>query len=193
MSDDGTPTPPANAGGEQENATIRQMRAQIEANAKAATDAAARAEVAERALKERERAELAEVDRLKAEMADRDKQLAALEPLRDQHGRFASALETYYQAELAAAPEAAKERLERLSAQGSWADRLETLREAKALLASAMPPAAPTPKVGGTHTQPPGGPPPPAEPPAPKPFDWQNPPSWGDVLKKPATAGGTTQ
>lgn len=185
MSDPTPPAPAADPGDQgtaQENATIRQMRAQIEAQTKAAKEASDRANVLQAQLTERERAEMAEIDRLKAEVGDRDKKIGELEPLRDEHGKFVSAFEAIYQNELALVPDDKRAAVETLSKVGSWPERLDALRAAKGLLPSATPAA---PAAAGTRTLPAGGAPPPAGDDKPKTMDPKNPPPWRDVLSRP--------
>ncbi len=181
-----TPAPAADPGanpGAQDNATIRQMREQVDAANKAARDAAAERDALQARITERERAEMAEADRLKAELADAQGQVAELAPLRDEHGKFVSAFEALYNDELAAAPEEQRAALGKLSASGSWPDRLEALRTAKGLLPSATPAAA------GSMTNPAGGAPTTPGLPEPQAFDWKNPPPWREVLSQPAAKG----
>ncbi len=180
MSEPNNPPPAVNPG-EQDNATIRALRAEIDAQKEAARTATAEAERLKVAATERERAEMAEVDRLKAELSDAAAAKAEAQALRDEQGRYQSAFEGLYQAELAACPDDKREGLSKLSASGSWPDRLEALRTARGLLTGA-------PATAGTTTQPPAAAPPGAPEPPP-PVDPNRKPSWGDVFKRPTAPG----
>lgn len=127
-----------------DNATIVAMRAQIEAANKAAKEAKERADSLEAQVKERERSEMAEMDRLKAEKADAEAKVSELEAFRNEHGQFASKLEAMYTSQLEAVPEAQRAQVESLSKQGTWADRLEALNAAVALI---QPPGVVVPRV----------------------------------------------
>lgn len=129
----GSSTPP----GEPAVNPVKQLRDALDAANKARRDAETR-------LKEIERAQLTEVERLRAEVAE-------LQPLRDEHGRFASTLESLYGAELDAVPEEKRPQVEALSRSGTWADRLESVRAAKALLPEPQG-ARPTPAAGTVTT-----------------------------------------
>lgn len=164
------PTPPAPAG-DQDNATIRQMREQLDA--------------ATAKLKALEREKLTDTERIRAENADLQKQLADLKPIQDEHKKLSGTLEDLYNQELAQVPEEHRERIKRLTSHGGAAERLQNLRDARALI-----PAAPAPpERAGTPTQPPspgpGGKPPGTPPPA-APFDPKKPPSWRTVLSRPS-------
>lgn len=152
---------------------LQQLRGALEAAQREAREARERAEAFEALERDREREELAEVDCLKAELADRDGERQELAALRDERGRFTSAFEGLYQAELEAVPEEKREALARLSAAGSWPERLEQLRTARGLIGAA-------PAAAGTVTQPGMGLP---EVPPARAFDWRNPPTWAEVLK----------
>lgn len=120
---------------------VRQLREQLDAEKKARQAAEARA-------KELEREKLSEAERLRAENEE-------LKPIRDEHGRYASALQEIYEAELAAVPEDKRGSVEALSSSGSWDQRVKALRAARSLI-----PADPAPKPAkpaGTSTNPPGG------------------------------------
>jgi uncharacterized protein (DUF885 family) len=172
------PTPADNPG---DNATIRELRAQIDASNKAAREAAEKASQFETKLKEIERAKLDETERLKLEIADRDKQIGDLAPIRDEHGKYVSVLEKLYTDELATVPEEKRAAVETLSKHGTWADRLELLRAARGLVGA--------PAHGaGTKTNPGGGAGDP-EKDKPRTFDPKNPPSWGGVLTPVRKAG----
>lgn len=189
-----TPTPAATTPNPGDtDSTPRELRAQIEAANRRAREATEKLAATERLAKEasdardalqtrlteREQAEMAEIDRLKAQLTDRDAKVAQLEPIRDEHGRYASAFEGMYKAELDALPEDKREVISSLSATGAWPDRLESLRKAKGLLPSAPPPP---PTQAGTVTQPPGGVPTQPGAPTPSKLDPKNPPQWGQVL-----------
>lgn len=155
-----------------ENATIRQMRDQIEASNRRAADAEEARKQAEERATALEREKMDEMERLKAERADAEKRIKELEPIRDEHGKYVSAFQNLYQQELQAVPEEHRARLEKLSGTGTWADRVELLRDAKALIST----PAEAPARFGTPTNPPipgATPPPPSAPPAPaSPKDW---------------------
>lgn len=117
-----------------DNSAIRAMRQELEASqarAKAAETAAAEAKAA---LTARERAEMAEIDRLKAELGDKQTLEAEAVRLRDEHGRFASAFEELYNAEMSQVVEEKREAVKLLSGAGAWPDRLSALRAARALM-----------------------------------------------------------
>jgi hypothetical protein len=103
--------------------------------------------------------------RMQAELKDAQEKAKDAERLRAENGQFTSAFENLYNSELATLPEDKREAVERLSKSGSWADRVDALRNAKVLIGSLPAP----PAVAGTITQPGGGTPPPTTPEAPKP------------------------
>ena len=104
------PTPEAGVS----NADFARMRKAQEDAAAAATAEKARADALAAQLAEIESASLSEVERLRKENAE-------LAPIRDEHGRFSSALQRLYEAELAAVPDDKREAVTGLSATGDWA------------------------------------------------------------------------
>lgn len=156
----------------QENQTIQQMRAAIDAK---------NAEI-EAAKQETQQVRTA----LEAEKADLE---AKLEQLKNVVPPEASELEGYksvvkdlYDRELASAPEEARANLEKASSVGSLPERLASLIAAKQLIGAnivTMNPTSPTQIVGEVKPQPQQ-----QQPPADRPFVV---PSWSDIFK-PETA-----
>jgi hypothetical protein len=127
-----------------ETSTIRDMRTALEAKNTEIKEAYEAKKAAEAKLTEIERKDMAETERLKAELADAKKVIGELEPIRDEHGKFVASLESLYNKELENIPEDKRLQVAALSARGSWADRLEQLQAAKALI--------PTSTSAGTKT-----------------------------------------
>lgn len=175
---DTNPTPPAPAG-DQDNATIRAMREQIEAANKAAKEAADAKAALEKQLQDIERAKLEENERLKLELADAKKVETEAASLRDELGRYQSTLQAQYEAELAAVPEEKRALVASLSGAGTWPDRVKALQTAKSLLGTA-------PAAAGTHTEPGTGTPPAPGTPPPAKIDPKNPPRLSDAYARPA-------
>lgn len=179
MADEPT-TPPADPG---DNAAIRAMREQIktlEADARRAKDLETQLSEAQSKLTEIERAKLEENERLKLDLADarkaKEETEAAAAQLRDENGRYQSSFQSQYEAELASVDEEKRSTVEELSKTGTWADRYEAIKRAKALI-----PAQPA--QGGTVTRP-GTTPATTTAAVPKPYDPNL--GWGDALKRPA-------
>lgn len=149
-------TPVADPPAPDNNSTIQAMRLKIDEANRLAKEASDRAAAAEAQLKERERAEMAEMERLKAEKAEAEGKVTELEAFRNEHGQFASKLESMYNSQLEAVPEAQRAQVESLSKQGTWADRLEALTAAVQLI---TPPGVHVPRVQPGHPGPVNDPP----------------------------------
>jgi hypothetical protein len=165
--DAGGGAPPA------ENSAIRQLRSHAESLEAQLKEATAKLNETTQKLTERERAEMDELNRTKAEKDDLAKKVSELEPLRDEVGRYASKFEGLYKETLNSIPEEHRERLERRTNSGTWADRYEALLDLKGLIPEKVAPK------GGTSTNPthPGPVTPPAtnpQGPATSPKDWGN-------------------
>lgn len=171
-------TPPAATSGEnkpneQENSVIKQMRAQLDAEAAARKKAEAdQAELAAK-LKKIEDAELSESERLKREVAE-------LAPLRDAHGKYVGKLESLYQEELSAVPDEKRAAVEALSKTGDWGDRLDAIKAAKGLLTI----GAPTPQPMGGANNPGSRAGAGSNPPETKAWDFNTAPRLGDLVFK---------
>lgn len=178
-------TPPAPA----ENATIRQMREQIDAEAQARKDAEAQLKDVKEKLTAKEREELAENDRLKAELADAQQKLATSSNLEAQLAEANLTFQETYDGLLASAPDEAKETLKQLSQNGPWPERLRQLKAGMKLANIA------TPVVQvGSSTQPTAvTPPTPPSSGVPAVTEQALPgnriPSWNEAFKRPATPG----
>lgn len=116
------------------NADFARLRTQADAHKVTAEAEKKRADELQAKLAQIESANLSEVERLRKENAD-------LAPIRDEHGKFASTLERLYTAELADVPDDKRDAVAGLSGSGDWASRLESLRNAKALIVTAPVPA----------------------------------------------------
>lgn len=148
-----------------ENSTIRQMREALEAS--------------QNRLKELEREKLGELERARAEANDAKTKLTAAEAdltrLRDENGRYVSAVQATIDAELATVPEEKRAAVDALAASASSPDqKLIAIRAAKVLI-GAPPVVAGTPSNPGRAT-------PAVEPPAPQAFDPLRPPSLAGVF-----------
>jgi hypothetical protein len=165
-------TPPPSAGDPTENSTIRQMREALEASQRASREMEDR-------LKTFEREKLSETERIRAEADDTRTKLTAAEGeltrLRDENGRYVSAVQSTIDAELATVPEDKRAVVETLAASASTPDqKLAAIRAAKILI-GAPPVVAGTPSNPGRAT-------PVIEPPAPQAFDPLHPPSLAGVF-----------
>jgi hypothetical protein len=162
---DPTPTPvPAPTPSGDDNATIRAMRAQIDAATQAAKDAEEQRKALETKLTELERRDMDEKQRLSAELEDAKKAAADAEKLRNEHGQFVSAFESIYNNRLASVPDEHRSTVEKFSKNGDWQARIEAIDAAMAMLK-----ITPAPVAAGTITQPGGGTPPPTPPETPQP------------------------
>lgn len=111
------------------NAAFARMRVEAEAKAKEAEAAKAEAASLKAQIAEFERKQMTETERLRAEKADADKAIAELNPIRDEHGRFQSALQKACDEVLAGLPEEARAGIEKFAAHVPLADRLDAIRE----------------------------------------------------------------
>lgn len=173
-----TPEPPPAA---PDNAAFARLRTE----AKTAQDQLAAAQAK---LTQIERDQLAEVDRLKLDVADREKKLAELEPLRDENGKFRSAVEKACSDAIATLPEDKRASVAELVAFVPLDQRLSVINKQMALLGT-------PPMRGGTVTQPaapqpgaqPGSAPEPAKP---RTVAEVKNESWGDAYKARGVAPG---
>jgi hypothetical protein len=170
-------TPPAAP----DNAAFARLRTEAAASKEALAAAQAK-------LTEIERSQLAEVDRLKLVVADGEKKLAELEPLRDENGKFRSAVEKACADAIATLPEDKRAAVAELVAFVPLDQRLGVINKQMALLGT-------PPMRGGTVTQPatpqPGaqsGTPP--EPTKPRTVADVRKESWGDAYKARGVAPG---
>lgn len=190
-------TPPA-----EENAAIRQMRAEVERAQQEAKDFREQLKSLQVRDQERRRLEMTEQERLQAEVnelrqlaADRDRQQEEL-------NRWQGWAQREYDAELAKVDDDdLRSQMKRLSSVGTWQERLDSLKGARAMQAKlnaanreiekakAELEKAQQQSAFGTRTQPQGARPAPVPQPEPKPFNRNNIPSWNSVLKPPARAG----
>lgn len=133
-----TPVTPEPQDPPKDNSVIQHMRTQIDAANTKAREQEARAAELQTRLDAIEREKMSEADRLRAEADDAKRAADAhsqeLERLRDENGRYTSRLETLYTEELQSVPEDKRSQVEALSKSGTWDERLEALRAAKALL-----------------------------------------------------------
>lgn len=139
----GGTTPETGTGPAPDNAAFAKMRTDL------AAAQAARTELEEK-LKTAERARMDELERTKAELAETAKREQALKARDEQAKQYEGAFEALYKDELAALPDDKRDRVAKLTAAGTWPERLSALREARALLGA-------PPVVAGTSTQPPAG------------------------------------
>lgn len=131
----------------EDNATIRQMREQIAESNRIAKENEKRAAEAEAKLTEIERAKLGEIERLRLEKEEAFGKLNEANGLKTELETLSKSFQIIFEAELAALPQEHRERVEKLTAHGNPAQRLDALREIKALLGTA-------PKSAGTVTNP---------------------------------------
>lgn len=110
------------------------MREQVENANKAAKQAAEEAKALKDQLDSIEREKMTEQEKLRADLAIAQERTKELDQLRDENGKFASKLEKLYTDALQDVPEDKRSHVESLSASGTWADRLEALNAAKALI-----------------------------------------------------------
>lgn len=142
-----------------ENATIVQMRSALDAANAAKKEAADKAAQLESQLQAIEREKMTELEKLKAEKADAEKRAGDLETIRDEHGKFSSRFEELYNKALEAVPEDKRANVERLSNQGSWADRFDAIQGAIELLGPVVVPPVVVPRVQPHGAPPPNNPP----------------------------------
>ena len=134
------PEVPADALPEPERANpVKQLRDQLKKEQSEKADLAAR-------LKALEEKDLPEIERLKRENAE-------LAPVRDEHGRYKSALQEQFDLEFSAVPEDKRAQILDLVGSGLLDSQLRALQAAKGLLGTAQAP----PVKAGTVTQPGGG------------------------------------
>lgn len=158
------PTPPADN-------TVKEMRGRIDAlttqlkEAEGLKEKAALADQLQARLTEIERSKLEESDRLKLELADAQKKAGEADALRDEVGRFQSKAQGEYESIIASVPEEKRAMVEALSKTGSWADRVDNLRNAMSLMGT-PPVVNPAPRPGAA---------PPANAPTGKMFNPSNP------------------
>lgn len=179
-----TPTPPAgsNAGGSTvetpasggDNATIRQMRAELD---KARAEAAKVAELQTK-LTDLERRDMDEKQRLAAELADAQKAAAEAAQLRDQFGKFTTNIQAECDAAIAALPDEKRDAITKLTQHVPLDERMSAIRTAAAALNVGVP------QIAGTMTQPVGVHPPTPGVEPPKPLTPQEVArmSWRDAL-----------
>jgi len=117
-----------------ENSTIRDMRAKVEESTRAAKAAADEAAQLKAQLDAIEREKMSEQEKLRADLALAQEKAKELDTVRDEHGRFASAFENLYNEALSQVPEDKRADVERLTSQGSWADRYQALQSASKLI-----------------------------------------------------------
>jgi DNA repair exonuclease SbcCD ATPase subunit len=128
-----------------DNAAFAKMRVDLDNERKARQDAEAR-------LQDIERSKLEEAERLRLEVADRDKRIGELHSIRDEHGKLSATMEKLYKEELLTVPEEKRATVEAaVSAIGTPAERLESLRSIKQLMGT------PEPQIAGSVTRPTGG------------------------------------
>lgn len=169
-----------------DNSVIREMRQKIDSMAselKGLEELKAKAKEADdlkAKLTEIERAKLDEIDRLKVEKDELTGKVKESESLKSQLDQFNKSFESMYRSELAGVPDDQKSRAEKLSASGTWAERLEAIREVKELMPAAK-------LKAGTATNPTAPGPTQAFQEAPKPKepkDWNTGFSLQDEMKK---------
>lgn len=119
----------------EDTSVIREMRAKLDAANQEAKAREQEAASLKAQLDEIEKQKMTDNERLRAEKAEAEGKLSELETYRDEHGKLASKLESLYNAQLEAVPDAQRSQVESLSKQGSWADRLESLSAAVQLIA----------------------------------------------------------
>lgn len=156
------PTAPVAPAPVQDNAVIRQMRAELEAK---------NTEIRkfQEAQQEAERSRMDEIERLKLEKKDLELKVAEDEKLRNEVGQYQSKFQSLYEQALATAPEDKQEALKDLTSSGAWPDRYEQLMKAKALVGAVQPAVAGTPTEPAAVVRPAN---------VAAPFDPKNPPAW---------------
>jgi len=110
------------------------MRAKVEESTRAAKAAADEAAQLKAQLDAIEREKMSEQEKLRADLALAQEKAKELDTVRDEHGRFASAFENLYNEALSQVPEDKRADVERLTSQGSWADRYQALQSASKLI-----------------------------------------------------------
>lgn len=129
---EGQQPPPA---GEQDNSTIREMRAELERTKAAEREAREQMKLLNTTLKERQRAEMSEQDRLRAELEEVRNAAAQLEHHRDELGRWQSWAQKDYEGIINRIedPET-RQAVQRMSSSGDWRERLESLKGAQEIV-----------------------------------------------------------
>lgn len=155
-----------------DNSTIKHLRETIDTLTRDKAAAESKATELESRLTSIEREKMDENERLKAEKADLEAKAKEADALRDENGRYTTAFKSIYDQELSAVPEEHRERLQKHTSSGTYAERVEALRDLKALL-----PAAQTARPIGTITNP--GTPGAVQPMAPAPAAPTDPKNWG--------------
>lgn len=111
-----------------DNAAFARLRIEADAHkAQFEAERTARAEL-EKRLQDIERGRLDETERLRLEKADADKALAELTPLRDEHGRFQTALQKASEDALAALPDDVRVAVEPLVTHVPLTERLAAIQ-----------------------------------------------------------------
>jgi flagellar biosynthesis GTPase FlhF len=154
----GTPPvqdPPKPDPSEENNSTIREMRAQVEAANKAAKEAEAARKDLDAKLKEKERAEMDEIERLKSINEEHEAKLKEAEDAKAERDALAATLEQSYKDKLAKVEEDYRANAEALSKHGNWAERIAALDAAIGLIPK--PKSVPTGGAAGSGTTPPEG------------------------------------
>lgn len=113
---------------------FRQMREATERAQAEAREAREQVRVFEARMKERQRAEMSEVERTRAELEELRQVAAQAEQARDELGRWQNWAQQDYEKELARVPDLeARENLRRMTGNGDWRERLESLKGARAM------------------------------------------------------------
>ena len=171
-----------------ENSTIKQMRDQIDEQAKALKAEQDAKAALELKLKEQEDKDLSELERLRKENEELAKQANEGATTKQLLEAANKEFEADYEAIIAGAPEEKRETLRQISQHGDWRERLRSLKAGVALAGIHQPVVT----VGGS-TQPASVTPQSGEivPPAKK-EEWAGSnkvPGWGDALSKPQASG----
>jgi hypothetical protein len=170
MAPDDPPAPPAPT--EPDNSAIRAARQHAADLEQQLKDAKTQLADVSGKLTEKERAEMAELDRLKAEKTEAEGKIKELEGFRDEAGRYQTRFKGMYEADLSSIPEEQRQRAEKLTANGTYADRYEALQDLKAMF-----PTAPVQAGTRTNITPAGAVPPASTPPPPP----SSPKEWGSI------------
>lgn len=146
----------------EENTTIQQMRGQIDAANAERDEAKAKATELESRLTNLEREKMGDIERLTAEKNDLAKTLgevrnenAQIAALRDENGKFLSKFESLYNEGIQSLPEDKREHAIKVTSQGTFADRYESLKGLQSLLGDL--PTAEGPKGNPSLTTQPAG------------------------------------
>lgn len=153
--------------GDPDNSTIRQLRtAHEEAVARARSLESKLSEVetklteATGKLTEIERSKMEETDRLRAEKADLEKSIGDLSSAGERAKELEEWAKSKYESAIGNVPEDKRESVTKLSAIGTWTQRLDSLEEAMALVASGAKEPVKVSHAKGADPGTPGGKPP---------------------------------